>query len=72
MTSRRRGRSLRHSIYLGVLALVAAAVGVLAVSQLGVPSSSARTTTEVVTAESGVMQTTVSGSETSRPALMMR
>ena len=62
MTSRRRGRSLRHSIYLGGLALVAAAVGVLAVSQLGVPSSSARTTTEVVTAESGVVQTAVSGS----------
>lgn len=62
MTSRRRGRSLRHSIYLGGLALVAGAVGVLAVSQLGVPSSSARTTTEVVTAESGVVQTTVSGS----------
>ena len=62
MTSRRRGRSLRHSIYLGGLALVAGAVGVLAVSQLGIPSSSARTTTEVVTAESGVVQTTVSGS----------
>jgi multidrug efflux pump subunit AcrA (membrane-fusion protein) len=59
MKGRRRGRSWRHSIYLGALA-AAAAAGVLAVSQLGVPSSSARTTTEVVSAEDGVAQKRVS------------
>jgi macrolide-specific efflux system membrane fusion protein len=61
MKGRRRGRSWRHSIYLGALAAAAAAAGVLAVSQLGVPSSSARTTTEVVSAEDGVAQKRVSG-----------
>jgi len=53
---------VRHAIYLGGLALAAGAVGVLAVSQLGIPSSSARASTELVTAEDGVVQTTVSGS----------
>jgi multidrug efflux pump subunit AcrA (membrane-fusion protein) len=52
---------VRHSVYLCGLALVAAGVGVLAVSQVGIPSSSARVATEVVTAEDGVVQTTVTG-----------
>jgi macrolide-specific efflux system membrane fusion protein len=53
---------VRYSVYLCGLALVAGGVGVLAVSQVGIPTSSARVTTEVVTAEDGVVQTTVSGS----------
>jgi membrane fusion protein, macrolide-specific efflux system len=61
MKGHRQGRSWRHSIFLGALAVVAAGIGVLAISQLGVPSSSARTTTEVVSAEDGVVQKTVSG-----------
>jgi macrolide-specific efflux system membrane fusion protein len=52
---------VRHSVYLCGLALVAAGVGVLAVSQVGIPSSSARVATEVVAAEDGVVQTTVTG-----------
>ncbi len=61
MSGDRDGRRWRQSILLCVLALVAAAVGVLAVSQVGLPSSSARAVTEIVTAEDGVVQTTVSG-----------
>jgi macrolide-specific efflux system membrane fusion protein len=52
---------VRHSVYLCGLALVAVGVGVLAVSQVGIPSSSARVATEVVAAEDGVVQTTVTG-----------
>ena len=50
-----------RSVYLCGLALATAAVGVLAVSQVGIPSSSARVATEIVTAEDGVVQTTVTG-----------
>ncbi len=61
MSGDREGRAWGHSIYLLALALAAVAVAVLAVSQLGIPSSSAGTTTETVNAENGVVQTTVSG-----------
>ena len=61
MSGNRDGRRWRHSIFLCVLALVAAAVALLAISQVGVPTSSARVATQVVTAEDGVVQTTVSG-----------
>ncbi len=44
-----------------VLAIVAVAVAVVAILQIGPPTSSARTSTEVVTAESGVVQSTVTG-----------
>jgi membrane fusion protein, macrolide-specific efflux system len=62
MSADREGRAWGHSVFLIALALAAVGVAVLAVSQLGIPSSSARTTTETVTAENGVVQTTVSGS----------
>jgi macrolide-specific efflux system membrane fusion protein len=61
MSGNRDGRRWRHSIFLCVLALVAAAVALLAISQVGIPTSSARVATQVVTAEDGVVQTTVSG-----------
>ena len=44
------------------LALVAVAVTALAITQIGPPSSSARTSRQVVTAARGVIQSTVSGS----------
>ena len=44
---------------LGVVAIV---VAVLAVSEIGPPTSSARTSKEIVTAEQGVVQSTVTGS----------
>ena len=44
---------------LGVVAIV---VAVLAVSEIGPPTSSARTSKEVVTAAQGVVQSTVTGS----------
>ncbi len=48
--------------HLYLLALAAVAVAVLAVVEIGPPSSSARTSREVVTAEDGVVQSTVTGS----------
>ena len=45
-----------------VLGAVAIAVIVLAIEEIGPPSSSARTSTQVVTAQKGVVQSTVSGS----------
>ena len=48
--------------FLYALAVVAVAVAVLAVTQIGPPTSSARTSKEIVTAEQGVVQSTVSGS----------
>jgi multidrug efflux pump subunit AcrA (membrane-fusion protein) len=44
------------------MAAVAVAVAVLAVTEIGTPTSSARTSHEVVTAEQGVVQSTVTGS----------
>jgi macrolide-specific efflux system membrane fusion protein len=61
LTPHRDGRSWRRSIHLFALGLIAVAAGFLAVSQIGTPTTAARTTTELVTAENGVVQTTVSG-----------
>src|SRR5947209_5596434 len=47
--------------HLYLLALVTAGIVAFAITQIGPPSSSARTSTEVVTAEKGVVQSTVSG-----------
>jgi multidrug efflux pump subunit AcrA (membrane-fusion protein) len=44
-----------------VLGAVAIAVIVLAIEEIGPPSSSARTSTQIVTAQKGVVQSTVSG-----------
>src|ERR1700761_380165 len=57
----RRDRSPRPW-FLYVMAAVAVAVAVLAVTEIGTPTSSARTSKEVVTAEQGVVQSTVTGS----------
>src|SRR5581483_4248297 len=48
--------------FLYALAVVAAGVIALAITQIGPPTSSARTSREVVTAEQGVVQSTVTGS----------
>jgi len=48
--------------FLYALAVVAIVVIVLAITEIGPPTSSARTTKEVVTAEQGVVQSTVTGS----------
>ena len=61
MSADREGARWRQSIFLVALALVAGAVAVLAISQVGIPTSSARAATEIVTAEDGVVQTTVTG-----------
>ncbi|MEA2160052.1 MAG: HlyD family secretion protein, partial [Solirubrobacteraceae bacterium] len=48
--------------YAYVLAVAAVALAVLAIAQIGPPASSARTSTQIVTAEKGIVQSTVSGS----------
>ena len=58
MTSRHPPRSW-HVYVLAVLAIV---IVILAVAEIGPPTSSARTSTEIVTAEDGVVQSTVTGS----------
>ena len=45
-----------------LLAVPAVLVAVLAIGEIGPPSSSARTSTEVMTAEKGIVQSTVTGS----------
>jgi multidrug efflux pump subunit AcrA (membrane-fusion protein) len=57
----RRDRPRRPWL-LFALALVAAGVIALAITEIGAPTSSARTSREVVTAEQGVVQSTVTGS----------
>jgi multidrug efflux pump subunit AcrA (membrane-fusion protein) len=59
--NKRRDRSTRPWLLylLGVVAIVVAA---LAVSEIGPPTSSARTSKEIVTAEQGVVQSSVTGS----------
>jgi multidrug efflux pump subunit AcrA (membrane-fusion protein) len=52
---------LKEKWHLYLLALAAAALAVLAVLEIGPPSSSARTAREVITADDGVIQSTVSG-----------
>ncbi len=51
----------RRAVALVLLGVAAVAVGFLAVSEVGTPSSSARTETEAATAADGVVETTVSG-----------
>ncbi|HXO07646.1 MAG TPA: HlyD family efflux transporter periplasmic adaptor subunit [Solirubrobacteraceae bacterium] len=53
--------------HLVVLAAVAVAIVVAAVLELGPPSSSARTSRELITAEKGVVQSTVTGSGNVEP-----
>src|SRR5580693_274152 len=60
MSTRRDRPSRPWLLYL--LGVVAIAVAALAVSEIGPPTSSARTSKEVVTAEQGVVQSTVTGS----------
>jgi len=55
-----RGR-WRRTVALALLGSVTVVVGFVAVSEVGTPSSSARTGTELVTAADGVVQNTVSG-----------
>ena len=57
----RRDRPSRPWI-LYALGVVAVVVAVLAVTEIGAPTSSARTSKEIVTAEQGVVQSTVTGS----------
>jgi multidrug efflux pump subunit AcrA (membrane-fusion protein) len=52
---------LREKWHLYLLALLAVGVAALAVLEIGPPSSSARTARELITAEDGVVQSTVSG-----------
>ena len=59
--STRRDRAPRPWL-LYALAAVAVAVIVLAITEIGAPTSSARTSREIVTAEQGVVQSTVTGS----------
>jgi membrane fusion protein, macrolide-specific efflux system len=55
-----RGQGRPWHLYL--LAVAAVVVAVLAIGEIGPPSSSARTSTEVMTAEKGIVQSTVTGS----------
>jgi multidrug efflux pump subunit AcrA (membrane-fusion protein) len=48
--------------HLYMLGTVAITLIVIAITEIGPPSSSARTSTEIVTAQKGVVQSTVSGS----------
>ena len=52
----------RRPWYLYLLGAVVAALAVLSVAEIGPPSSSARTSTQIVTAQQGVVQSTVTGS----------
>src|ERR1700679_1469629 len=59
----------RPAWYLVVLAAIAVAAAVLGILQIGSPTSSARTAKEIVTAERGVVQSTVTGSGDVEPAV---
>jgi macrolide-specific efflux system membrane fusion protein len=52
----------RRPWYLYLLAAVGVVLAVLAFAEIGPPASSARTSTQIVTAEQGVVQSTVTGS----------
>src|ERR1700719_1928908 len=52
----------RRPWYLYLLAAVGVLLAVLAFAEIGPPASSARTSTQIVTAERGVVQSTVTGS----------
>jgi membrane fusion protein, macrolide-specific efflux system len=55
-------RQVHRPWHLYLLAVVAVVVAALAVAEIGPPVSSARTSTQIVTAEQGVVQSTVTGS----------
>ena len=55
--------------HLYVLAVIAIALIVLAITEIGPPTSSARTSTETVEAANGVIQTTVSAPASDVPYL---
>ncbi len=59
---RRSSHRPSRAWHLAVLGVLAIGVAVLAVTQIGPPTSSARTAREVVTAADGVVQSTVTGS----------
>src|ERR1700759_4890728 len=59
--------SRRRPWHLYALLAVAVVVIVLAVSEIGPPASSARTSTEIVTAQQGGIQSTVTGSGNVEP-----
>ncbi len=52
-----------------LLAVVAAAVIALAVGEVGAPASAARTSTQLITAQTGVVQSTVTGTGNVEPAV---
>jgi membrane fusion protein, macrolide-specific efflux system len=61
MSGLRSRRTWRHRVLICGLGLVVGAAAFAAVSEVGAPTSAARTETEIVTAADGVVQTTVSG-----------
>src|ERR1700733_9465997 len=65
----RRGASRRPAWYLIVLAAIGVVAVVLGILDIGSPASSARTAKEIVTAERGVVQSTVTGSGAVEPAV---
>src|ERR1700677_1257652 len=65
----RGGASRRPAWYLIVLAAVGVVAVVLGILDIGSPTSSARTTKQIVTAERGVVQSTVTGSGDVEPAV---
>lgn len=67
--TRRRGRRSARPWYLYLFGLVAIVMIALGVSEVGAPTSSARTSTQVVTAEDGVVQATVSGTGNVEPGV---
>jgi membrane fusion protein, macrolide-specific efflux system len=68
MNQNRSRRSVRPW-FVVLLAVVAGAVIVIGITEVGTPTSSARTSKETVTAENGVVQNTVSGSGNVEPGV---
>ena len=66
---RAAGASPAPAWYLIVLAAVGVLAAVLGILQIGSPTSSARTAKEIVTAERGIVQSTVTGSGDVEPAV---
>src|SRR6202046_3110760 len=65
----RSGASRRPAWYLIVLAAVGVVAVVLGILDIGSPTSSARTARQIVTAERGIVQSTVTGSGDVEPAV---
>src|ERR1700735_2403947 len=65
----RRGASRRPAWYLIRLAACGVVAFVLGILDIGSPTSSARTTKQIVTAERGVVQSTATGSGDVEPAV---